>query len=69
MKYFVQVKCRDFQMTHKAKNFKFLIVIIFHFGPQFFQNFKIDPNEFPTNCKLTPQFFKNYNLALNFFNL
>jgi len=59
MKYFVQVKFREFEMTPKKLRIsKFFIVIIFqilHFCPQ---NFQFDPNKFLKNCKLAPQNFQ-----------
>jgi hypothetical protein len=63
MKYFLQIKFREFQMTPKLRILDFFIVISFqilHFGPQIF---KLTPINFQKNCKSTPQIFQNYNLT------
>jgi len=46
MKYFVQVKFREFQMTPKRQEFQISSFVIFqnlHFGPQIFQKYQFDP--------------------------
>jgi len=45
MKYFVQVKFREFQWHLKVKNLIVIIFQILQFGPQNFQNFQFDPKK------------------------
>jgi len=72
MKYFVQVKFREFQITLKAKNFKFLHCLIFQICIlvlKFYKNFNLTPINFQKIANWPLKFFKNYNMTPQIFEI